>query len=190
MRTVISCLTLILAFVACKESEQKSIKKQAQNQQQNFVPKMGARFFEYDGIDYYTSDYDEFSILKLNENKDKSKTDQLKFDVVIGNFPKDITQTNFLKSMDKIGYKKKIISQDKFSEIDQLFVEKTVAESGTYACIAIYRDILVFKKQEKIVGIAKICFACHQHKIIGTNKETDNFGQNGDYKKLAILLNQ
>ncbi|RZJ39250.1 MAG: hypothetical protein EOO18_01240, partial [Chryseobacterium sp.] len=69
---MISCLTLILAFVACKESEQKSIKKQAQNQQQNFVPKMGARFFEYDGIDYYTSDYDEFSILKLNENKDKS----------------------------------------------------------------------------------------------------------------------
>ena len=92
MRTVISCLTLILALVACKESEQKSIEKQAQNQQQNFVPKMGARFFEYDGIDYYTSDYDEFSILKLNENKDKSKIDQLKFDVVIGNFPKDITQ--------------------------------------------------------------------------------------------------
>lgn len=105
-------------------------------------------------------------------------------------FPQNLNQIDFLKSMDKIGYNKKEIPKSKFPEIDKIFIEKTVSESSTYACIAVYRDILIFKNKGKIIGIAKICFSCHQHIIIGTKINDENFGQNGDYKKLKVILNQ
>jgi hypothetical protein len=57
------------------------------------------------------------------------------------------------------------------------------------ACIAIYRDILVFRNHGKICGIAKVCFKCGIHVIVGTESKTDEFGQAGDYNKLNQLLN-
>jgi len=92
--------------------------------------------------------------------------------------------------MDKIGYNKKEIPKKKFTEIDKIFTEKTINENSSYTCIPIYRDILVFKNIGKVIGIAKICFSCRQHRIIGTDLNNDNFGQNGDYEKLEALLNE
>ncbi len=154
-----------------------------------FFQRLVKNSLKYDQIYFYHSDFDEHNIVELDKNKDKSKIDRLRFDVVISSdFPKNLSQTDFLKSMEKIGYIKKEISKDIFPEIDKIFIEKTVEESSAYACIAIYNDILVFKNQRKIIGIAKICFGCKQHQIIGTNLNTDNFGQNGDYEKLKALL--
>jgi len=37
--------------------------------------------------------------------------------------------------------------------------------------------------------MAKICFDCHQKHIVGTNANTEHFGQDGDYPKLLQILN-
>lgn len=190
MKSLLYLIILVLSIESCEKKSHNLIEQKTEKEEKIFVPKIGKKFFEYDFIDYYKSDYDEYSVLKLEEDKNKSKTDKFKFDVVIGNFPENITQTNFLESINKIGYTKQEIPKNKFPEIDKIFVDKTIDKSGTYACIAVYRDILVFKNQGKIVGIAKICFSCKQHQIIGTNVNTDNFGQNGDYEKLNTLLSQ
>ena len=39
-----------------------------------------------------------------------------------------------------------------------------------------YRDILIFKHDQKITGIAKLCFECNQKVIVGsTNKKFEEF---------------
>ena len=39
-----------------------------------------------------------------------------------------------------------------------------------------YRDILIFKHDQKITGIAKLCFECNQKVIVGpTNKKCEEF---------------
>ena len=56
------------------------------------------------------------------------------------------------------------------------------------ACIPVFRDILIFKKNNKSIGIAKICFECEKSHIVGTNKNIENFGQCGDFSKLMNIL--
>lgn len=45
------------------------------------------------------------------------------------------------------------------------------------------------RKKNKTIGIVKVCFDCMAHQIYGSSANTDNFGKNGDYSKLAYLLN-
>ena len=44
------------------------------------------------------------------------------------------------------------------------------------ACAPVYRDILIFKHDQKITIIAKPCFECYQKVIVGsTNKKCEQF---------------
>jgi hypothetical protein len=56
------------------------------------------------------------------------------------------------------------------------------------ACIYVYNDILIFKKEGEVIGTAKICFGCGAHQIRGTQVGTLAFGQDGDYKTLEKIL--
>lgn len=54
-------------------------------------------------------------------------------------------------------------------------------------CVPVYRDILVFKKNDSVVGLSKICFDCDiQHTIdkYGNRKEFDN----ADFAVLKQIL--
>ncbi len=63
---------------------------------------------------------------------------------------------------------------------------------NVYACAPEYRDILIFKKNEKISGVAKICLSCSQFYLISSKKEisTDNFGTEEEYKSLKKLFSK
>ncbi|WP_312768358.1 hypothetical protein [Epilithonimonas sp.] len=190
MKSIFHLTITLLFLIACEKAPNPLNNSKTEVKEKTFVPVYGQKYFKYDQIDFYHIDFEESNIIELDKNKNNSKLDKLKNDIIIGNFPQNINETDFLKSMDKIGYNKKEIPKSKFSEIDKVFIDKTVDASSTCVCIAFYRDILVFKNKGKIIGIAKICFSCHQHIIIGTKINDENFGQNGDYKKLEILLNQ
>lgn len=182
---------IFLFFICCSNENKKDlINNETKNEIPQFVTKYGNEYFKYDEIEFYHIDFDENNILQLEENKNKSETDKLKFNLIIGDFPEKINQIEFLNSMEKISFIKKEIDKTKFPAINKIFIEKTVSESYDNACIAIYRDILVFKNKGKIIGFAKICFDCEQNIIIGTQYNTENFGQDGDYKNLKIILGQ
>ena len=150
---------------------------------------LSKKFFEYDEIDYYLSDsYMGSESQKLLNNWPTSEIDTLKYGVFLGGIPKNISDLSFIGKLSEIGFRKDTIDKKKFTEIDKFFVEKEVKEHLATSCIYIYRDILVFKKNSKVTGVAKICFSCMAHEIIGTNANTDNFGQDGDYEKLENLL--
>ena len=120
----------------------------------------------------------------------KSKLEALKLGIILGDVPKTLSDLSFIHQLEKIGYKKATIPPSKFKNIDSIFMEKISQENIATACIYIYRDVLIFKKKNKVVGTAKVCFGCMANQIKGTTANTENFGQDGDYDKLAKIIRQ
>ena len=171
-----------MAFASCNSASEK---KTSKTEQQSANSK---QFFEYDAIDYYFTDYDEIENRSVYENRSRSEIDSLKYGVIFDNIPNNIEDLYFMDKLERIGFRKGFVDRSTFSSIDSLFKEKDVRESIALSCVHQYRDILLFKKQNKVVGTAKICFSCMANQIRGTNANTENFGQDGDYKKLERIL--
>jgi hypothetical protein len=150
----------------------------------------GEKFFEYDSIDYYSIDIDEGKTGDLYDNQSKSQIDSFRMGIILGDIPKSVSDLIFIDKLEKVGYKKLPIDKSKFESIDRIFVEKTTINNVSTECINVYRDILIFKKDNKVVGTAKVCFSCKANQINGATANTENFGQNGDYIKLEQLLKQ
>ena len=183
----VSILTfLFLIFLGCNTTTEKKNEPTHQSNAQNQIS--GEKFFEYDAIDYYQTDFDELKIGELYDNKSKSKIDSLKMEIILGKIPNNISDLFFIEKLETVGYKKMIIDKSKFESIDKIFIEKSTLENIATACIYVYRDILIFKKDGKVVGTAKICFDCMSKQIKGTTANTENFGQDGDYEKLEKIL--
>jgi len=187
MKFNILVLILIL-FSSCEKKNEEKIKEQEATIEKKFIPKLGKAFFDFDEIDYYSINISEDEAMDLFDNENKSNLEKLKFDVLLGETPNNMKDISFINKLEKIGFEKHKIEPTKYDEIKNIFTEKTVSESYTSACVAIYRDFLVFRKNKKIIGMAKICFGCRQFRIAGTNSNAENFGQDGDFEKLEFIL--
>lgn len=187
MKYNILLLFLISLLFSCKK-ERKEINKNEIISEKKITPKFGTAFFDFDEIEYYKIDISEDKAMDLFEDKTRSKLENLKFEIIIGETPNNIKEVSFINDLEKIGFEKSKINPTKYGEIKNIFTEKIVSESYAAACIAVYRDFVVFKKNKKIVGVAKICFDCHLFRIVGTNANTENFGQDGDFEKLYSIL--
>lgn len=181
-------LFLILILFSCEKKNEERINKQETTVEKKFTPKFGKIFFDFDEIEYYKIDISEDEAMNLFDNENKSGLEKLKFDVVLGEAPSHMKNLSFINNLEKIGFEKHKFEPTKYGEIKNIFTEKTVSESYASACVAVYRDVLVFRKNKKNIGMAKICFDCRQFRIAGTNADTENFGQDGDFEKLGSIL--
>lgn len=153
--------------------------------------------FDYDELIHYSNP--DFSEDKLMVNTKISPIDSLRRDIILGEKPTSITDPTFPADLSEIGFKKKTVNPNQFSKINDLFRKVVTNITGgteildavaEYACIYVYRDILVFKREGKTVGIAKICFGCHDNIMRGENSNTGSFGyRDADYEKLDKILN-
>jgi hypothetical protein len=151
---------------------------------------IGKKFFDYDQIDHFFNDFDANKFWALTYTPNISPIDSIKGGVLSRRIPKGINDTFFVAKLEKAEFKKSIVDKSKFSKIDEIFAEKNLLFDSTTKCVPIFRDILIFRKSGKIVGIAKICFRCGQNEIFGTSANTNDFGQNGDYERLETILRQ
>lgn len=182
-------LILVIFYFGCQKDPVKNSPSNANVLQQKIEEyQYGKIFFDYDHIDYYHINVEEDKIIELDDSQNKSKADQYKYTILTKNIPKDITDLDFLNSLTKIGYSKKEIQKSKFDQINKIFVEKNTTDGYNMACVPIFRDILIFKKRNKVIGVAKICFTCHQYHIIGTDADIKNFGMGDDYEKLGSII--
>ena len=189
MKNIIFLITILL--VSCNSKTETKAENVEKLKNESFIkePKItGGKYFDYDEIEYYKSEIEEDQIGELYDNQKKSIKDSLKMGIILGEIPKSISDTNFIDNLETFGYTKAKIEEKKFNEIDEVFTEKKHSEAYETACIYIYRDILIFKKKSKIIGIAKICFGCDANIIVGTKSNTEEFGMSGDYEKLRKIL--
>jgi hypothetical protein len=184
MKTLLFFVAII--FFGCKSENQNT--KIDELKPEIKINEIGTKYFNFDEIDYYYNDYKDLIKENSNDILQKSDLELLKNDVLFNSVPQNISDSAFINKLETIDFIKKTIEKTKYKAIEKIFTFKTVKNLEYGGCIYIYRDILVFKKNRKVIGVAKICFGCNDNKIIGTNVNTENFGQDGDYEKLSKLL--
>ncbi len=145
-------------------------------------------YFDFNEVEHYYLDIDEDKIWEIEEKTQKTEKEEKQLELLIQYTPDKLSDTIYLKDLEKIDFVKTEINSDKFESLNKIFCERQHKELIAMACIAVYRDILVFKKDNKIIGTAKICFDCDQNVITGTTLNTTEFGQSGDYGKLYKIL--
>jgi len=186
MRTTLLLNLVILALYSCSDHSSNLKISDVNNQSKKMT---GKKFFEYDEITYYHCNCEESKIEgELFGNQKSTERDSLKIGIITGDIPKDISDLSFIEKLEQIGYTKHTVDKSNFADIDSIFIEKQDGERIATACMYIYRDILIFKKQNRVIGTAKICFACMDNQIRGTTAQTDNFGQDEDYIRLKTIL--
>jgi len=148
-------------------------------------------FFNFDEVTYYHIDLSlEDWLDRTADRKPLSSRDKKIKTVYESSLPLDLSDKKFLKAIEDVYSNKVIINEKDLNAIDSIFSEKYKCEPTATTCLHYYRDILVFKKDNKISGMAKICFSCGDEIFAGTNRNTDDFGNNGDYEKLRNILKQ
>lgn len=128
------------------------------------------------------------NLFELEQIKNKTKIDSFLLKFTYEDEPKNINDTEFFSNLNSKYFKRTIIDNSKLIKFRDIFKEKYHFKTSETACEPIFRDIFIFRKKNKLIGIAKICFECKKCYILGTNANTNEFGQSGDYNKLKNLV--
>lgn len=139
-------------------------------------------FFEFDEVLHYSTDDNS---VQANQKNEAFK------DLYYGNFPRSLNQDisfSFESDLLKYGYVENIIPINKYNQINNIFSEKRLKNGRTIMCLPKYRDILIFKKDQKITAVVKVCFECEKYQITGTEKNTMSFYTPENFRKLHKIL--
>ncbi|NOQ72137.1 MAG: hypothetical protein GQ574_09055 [Crocinitomix sp.] len=146
-------------------------------------------YFDFDEVEYYQAHVSEASLSQMRQDKKADPKTKRFGDILEGNVPKSIADTSFLQELDEFGFEYQIVPESKHYELNDLFREKSADPSETKIMdMSVYSSILVFKNENQIVGIAKVCFGSSEIQIVGTDANTDRFGSCLGYRKLSDLL--
>lgn len=158
------------------DAENKTIKKELRP------------FFDSDKIDHYYVNYSIEDIIEFDLRNKESKKHKEFSDLFMGYFPERIPEKDFEVTLLSHNYKKSTLSVRQQKEIENVFSEKDSLQNSEYACVPEYRDIFIFKKRQKTVGIAKICFKCGHFQIIGSKIDVSGFGLWSELGKLKSII--
>lgn len=186
MKTFISVLVLFI-IISCKNNSE--VKHEPNNESTKIITKEELEpYFKFDKIEYYHLNItdDEWNRL-VNKKKRTSDEENLLAILNLKN-PEIIDEKQFIKNVNKLYPHKSEIKKIDLNKIRNIFSDKYSEYYENTACIPYYRDILIFSNKNNVTGIAKICFDCNLSNIIGTNKNTEMFGQNGDFRQLKNIL--
>lgn len=132
---------------------------------------------------------ERFIIYKLKSEKKlkKSKTNELRYQTIYGHSKSEFLHSDFEKDLIKFGYKKveNQKSNQIFEKIESLKEGKNIYET---ACMKVYRDILVYKNQNNILKVIKICTSCYSNQIITQKNQSELLMNFEDYDFLEELL--
>lgn len=152
-------------------------------------------FFDFDEVDYYKVDQKKESEYYEKERENRNEKDTVFDKIYYDDFPVDLKDTLFLSK----------IKSDRFNKIELAEEDKKLLKTSIFkkrlvinpfkmvrACAPIFNDILIFKKNNRISGIAKICLSCEQFYFIGNKPDvqTENFGEGGEYDKLKEIFHK
>jgi len=142
------------------------------------------KHFQFDHVEHYRINFSDEKIRELN-NKTNKTAEERRLDSILNESYFYEISKDFLNSLDKSYWIKRDVSKNKLSELEQIYYDGfNFARSK---CIPVYRDILVFKQADSILGVSKICFECELQQTIdhyGDQKKFDN----NDFEKLKQIL--
>lgn len=145
-------------------------------------------YFTFDKVEYYSIDFHESEIWKLEEKEIKTNPETRLLEILLKDTPNQTSDTLEFNDLETLGFKKKEIEKNKLQRLEKIFCERKHEQALYTSCISVYRDILIFKRQNKTIGFARLCFECGDSIIAGTDKDWSEFGQSGDFQRLGAIL--
>lgn len=142
-------------------------------------------FFDYEVIEHY---YNPMPDYVMSQGRYVKAEYERKYAIASYNIPVDISDTSFIDDLTYFGYRKRYVKPTKFRELNTIFCEKDISFRKTCGCYGLYNDILIFKKDDAIVGIAKISFEGRHAYFVGSQVDTQYFGSDGEFEKLQVIL--
>ena len=141
-------------------------------------------FFEdFDQVNYYH--LKDVSLIDHNKPSDSTA-----IKIIYDEFPEETRSEEFFSCLDEKRFVKYNLKGKDVLTLKKVFTEKFGISFTKNACAPIFRDILVFKKNNKTIGIAKICLECEKFYLVG-NKVTsniDSFGENNEFSDLETIF--
>ena len=139
-------------------------------------------FFDFDEAYLYQIKKNESNKYFVSNNTiSQIEKDEFKKIAFLNEYPTKLDDKWFFEKIEKYYPIKSKIEENKLKELSDIFSERNEERTEYTACDPIYRNIFLFKKNGKVVGISKICFDCLMEHTIGTKRNTQNFGSNKEY---------
>lgn len=155
MRKIILLFSSVLFFTSCKK--------------ETFIS-------NFDSIEYYSADKEFYSKF-YNRLREKSDTYYSK--ILNENVPEKLDDSLFYSELNSSKFINSKVSQADINSFKELFNDDTFTDAYTTACAPDYRNILILKKSNRIVGVLKICFNCEMYNLIGENDEKKKIEKSG-----------
>jgi hypothetical protein len=168
-------LGICMAFVACQQKKEAVVAQE--------MP-----FFVFDAVDYYHLDIKQQAVDSIAMKADKTNKELALMQILQQRIPVSTIDTLFINNMEILSFDKMRLDSKMYKELGQLFVKQTVENPSYPSCEPIYRDVLIFRKKDKVIGVAKLDFDCGRSAIVGARYDASLFGQSGEYVKLQHLL--
>ncbi|RKR09966.1 hypothetical protein C8C83_1629 [Flavobacterium sp. 90] len=175
-------ILIVVVISSCNNS------KKAEVADTKVVKKELRPFFDSGKIDHYYLNFSDNDFMKIIRKETNTEKEKEFIDIYEFDFPDTIPQENFEKILLNHKYKKMDLTIKQQKDIQDVFSEKDSLMTEGYACAAEYRDIFLFKKKEKTVGIAKICFKCGRFQITGSKLDTNGFGLWYELDRLKSII--
>ncbi|MFH6998099.1 hypothetical protein ACHRVZ_09210 [Flavobacterium sp. FlaQc-57] len=176
-------ILIVVIISSCKNSKKEEVADK------KVVKKESRPFFDSDKIDHYYLNPTERKFEHSSDDDAEEIEKKKEFSSFFyGYYPETIPKQDFEKLLLKYKYKKSNLSIKQEKRIESVFSEKDSLQTTFAACIAEYRDIFIFKKKEKTIGIAKICFKCGRFQIIGSKLDTNGFGLWSELDRLKNII--
>jgi len=151
--------------------------------------KEGNHFFDFNKVEYYSLNINASELINtLDTPRNLTDIEKMESKVVFDDYPEFIEDTSFIAQLGQYDFTKHKIQNEFNIEIKEIFREKFKTRNEFTSCAKVYRDIFIFKKDNKINGIAKICFECSDAYFLGTKLSTTNFGNSGEFGKLREII--
>ena len=147
-------------------------------------------YFTFDAVEHYSIAINEEDVFKLREKLRLTKSEERKLAALLDYGPDSIGNAEHFRHLERLGYSKRDMSAAQMDTLRTIFCERVHDDFMTTACVAVWRDILLFKQKGELTGTAKICFDCYRSSINGTRRNTAEFGGSGDFALLERLLAQ
>lgn len=190
MKITFRLLILLLVISCNKKSEEEFPEYETQEELNNKIT-VGKPFFDFDEVIHYQIPITLKAALNLfperGSGKEMSLLGHLLWDDVSEKYHSDL----FKKGIDSIAVYKNKINSKFYQELKtEIFSEKKCDNISMAMCDPIYRDIFIFKKNGKEIGVAKICFECYLYSFSKGIFIYDCFGMNGEFKRLKEIISE
>lgn len=147
----------------------------------------GKLFYDYEVIEHYHNPNPDITIFASKFEHDFYKRKRA---VVYFNTPINLSDTAFIEELRSFGFRRSYVHPRHFKTLNQVFVERNIESNTITRCNNIFRDVLIFRKDNAIVGIAKLCFGCGGSYFVGTDANTSQFGKSKEYEILLQILRE